>query len=131
MSDSDSSPGDSDPSPRLFGHIIELQVQSFTLRIKLLGGSRAYVKEHLETEHEIGIVSLSAPDWTRMLRYLSTGENFVTFEMSPSNRPGAAPLELENVVGKDGNRPYWTVSGEVDICPKVSYYESDEGGEET
>ena len=108
------------PSIRLSGQIVELHVQSSTLRIKLFEGSRLYVKKELERDDDIGTVSLSARRWAQMLRYLSTGQSMVTFSLSRFNRQGVAPLLLENVFGRDADRPYWTVSGEVAICPDRS-----------
>ena len=108
------------PLPRLSGHITDLHVDPFTLWIKLDKKSRAYVKKEFDNDHETGTIRLSSPEWARMLRYLSTGQSAVKFDLVDFIPGEAAPLKVEDVVGRDGDRLYWTVSGEVEICPDVN-----------
>ena len=55
----------------------------------------------------------------------------VNFYLPKLKPQGAAPLVLENVVGRDAERPYWTVSGEVEICREIIQCKKDEVGDKT
>ena len=105
------------PLPRLTGHISQLQVESFTLQINLYSDSRRAVRDKLGIDRETGAVRLSPLQWARMLRYLSTGQSVVDFYVSEFIPEKGAPLKLVDVIGRDGDKAYWTVSGEVRICP--------------
>ena len=120
----------SNPLPKLSGHITHLHIDTFTLWVEVDMKSKAYVKKRFAGDNGTGTIQLCPSEWAQMLRYLSTGQSAVDFDLVDVLHEKAAPLKMKNVVGRDAGRPYWTVSGEVEICPEFSDCESDDVGEE-
>lgn len=79
--------------------------------IALDAESRAYIFRNFNRRRKYAATTLMAPEWRRLLRYLATDSTRVQFDLVSVGEGSLwDELKITNVVGVDGDRPYWTAS---------------------
>ena len=98
-------------APRLSGEIRGLGFNWTTVLIRLDAESEAYIFRNFSKRLGHAATTLMAPDWRRLLRYLATDSKGVEFDLVGVGEGSSGDeLMIANVVGVDGDRPYWTAS---------------------